>query len=84
MIKKIIIAGVLCLFSNSYFAQKTFKLNFPSKEDTAVSPIVKENIEQYARQINTIIQEEKIKMENEIKKATQEAEQNGLSNQEIA
>ncbi|KUY30936.1 outer membrane beta-barrel protein [Elizabethkingia ursingii] len=84
MIKKIIIAGVLCLFSNSYFAQKTFKLNLPSKEDTSVSPIVKENIEHYARQINTIIQEEKVKMENEIKKVTLEAEKNGLSNQEIA
>lgn len=83
MIKNIIITGALCFLAGSYHAQTTFKLNLPSKEDTTVSPIVKENIEAYARQINTIIQEEKVKMENEIARVTTEAQKEGTSKQDL-
>ena len=68
MIKKIIITGLVCLFSSSTIdAQKTLKFNLPSKKETEVSPVVKEKVEEYAASINTIIQQEKILMEAELK-----------------
>lgn len=67
MIKKIIMTGFLCLFANAAIAQKRLKINFQSKENTEVSPIVKEKVEEYATKINAVIQEEKILMDAEIK-----------------
>jgi len=67
MIKKFIITGTLCLVATSINAQrKSLSLNLQSKEDTTVSPIVKEKVEEYAAKINTIIQEEKKQMESEL------------------
>lgn len=68
MIKKFIITGMLCLVATSINAQrKSLSLNLQSKEDTTVSPIVKEKVEEYAAKINAIIQEEKKQMETELK-----------------
>lgn len=68
MIKKFIITGMLCLVATSMNAQrKTFSLNLQPKEDTTVSPIVKEKVEEYASKINEIIQEEKTQMETELR-----------------
>lgn len=66
MIKKIIVAGALCFVAAQVEAQVNLKINIPQKESTSVSPIVKEKIENYANEINTIIQAEKAKMEGEI------------------
>ncbi|ASK31056.1 hypothetical protein CEY12_13485 [Chryseobacterium sp. T16E-39] len=66
MIKKFILIGFVCLFSASAYAQKTPTFNLPSKEETEVSPMVKEKVEEYATKINTIIQEEKKLMETEL------------------
>ena len=63
-----IITGWVCLFSSSTIdAQRTLKFNLPSKKETEVSPVVKEKVEEYAASINTIIQQEKILMEAELK-----------------
>nr|WP_314493859.1 porin family protein [uncultured Chryseobacterium sp.] len=66
MIKKFIIAGMLCLVATSVNAQKRLKLNLQSKENTEVSPIVKEKVDEYAKKIDAIIQEEKKLMEAEL------------------
>ncbi|AZA55858.1 porin family protein [Chryseobacterium shandongense] len=66
MIKKFIMVGCVCLFSTSFYAQKTLKINLNSKKETEVSPIVKEKVEEYAAKINTIIQEEKKLMEADL------------------
>ena len=55
MINKIIMAGFLCLITSSIFAQKRLKINLQSKENTEVSPIVKEQVEEYATKINVLI-----------------------------
>lgn len=59
-------AGLLCLLTSSVIAQKRFKINLQSKENTEVSPIVKEKVEEYAAKINVLIQEEKKLMEVEL------------------
>ena len=66
MIKKLIVMGMLCSISASLQAQKALNINLSSKKDTEVSPIVKEKVEEYATKINTIIQEEKKLMEDEL------------------
>jgi len=67
MIKKFIITGMLCLVATTVNAQKkALGINLQSKEDTTVSPIVKEKVEEYAAKINAIIQEEKKLMESEL------------------
>ncbi|EJL73675.1 outer membrane beta-barrel protein [Chryseobacterium populi] len=67
MIKKIIMLGLVCLLSASAYSQrKSLGLNLQSKEDTEVSPIVKEKVDEYARKIDAIIQEEKKLMEAEL------------------
>ncbi|ASW75500.1 hypothetical protein IQ37_02980 [Chryseobacterium piperi] len=66
MIKKFIVMGFVCLLSVSAYSQRTLGFNLPSKEDTDVSPIVKEKVEEYATKINGIIQEEKKLMEAEL------------------
>lgn len=58
--------GVLCLFTSFIFAQKRLTINLNSKENTEVSPIVKEKVEEYAAKINLLIQEEKKMMETEL------------------
>ncbi|MCS3530405.1 PorT family protein [Chryseobacterium sp. JUb7] len=66
MIKKIIMMGFVCLVSTSVYAQRKPLLNLQSKEDTEVSPIVKEKVDEYAKKIDAIIQEEKKMMEAEL------------------
>ena len=68
MIKKFIITGLVCLVATLINAQKTLKLNLKSKEETEVSPMVKEKVEEYVLKINTIIQEEKKLMESELQR----------------
>uniref|UniRef100_A0AAU6WRQ3 Uncharacterized protein n=1 Tax=Chryseobacterium endophyticum TaxID=1854762 RepID=A0AAU6WRQ3_9FLAO len=59
MIKKFIMIGFVCLLSTTGFAQKKPVFNLQPKEDTEVSPIVKEKVDEYAKEIDAIIQEEK-------------------------
>lgn len=66
MIKKIIMMGFLCLLAGNAYSQKNLTINLQSKEDTEVSPIVKEKVDEYARKIDAIIQEEKKLMEEEL------------------
>lgn len=66
MIKKMIMMGLLCLLSGTAYSQKNLTLNLQPKEDTEVSPIVKEKVDEYARKIDSIIQEEKKLMEAEL------------------
>lgn len=65
--KKIIVAGILCLMGMASFGQK-FSLDFNqnSYANEPVSPVVKEKIESYALEISKIIIEEKISMNDEI------------------
>ena len=70
MIKKIIISGMLCFFAANMNAQKALSVNLQGKEDTNVSPIVKEKVEEFATKINAIIQDEKALMEAELKTLT--------------
>ncbi len=67
MIRKFIMAGFVCLLTASIYAQKKPVLNLQPKEDTEVSPIVKEKVDDYAKKIDTIIREEKKLMEAELK-----------------
>ena len=66
MIKKFIITGMLCLIANTYNAQRNLKINLNSKQESAVSPMVKEKVEEYADKIDAIIKEEKKLMEAEL------------------
>ncbi len=79
MIKKLIIAGVLCLVSVPLFGQYSLSWNLNSKEDNAVSPIVKEKIDEYARKVNSIIQNQKTIMESELTAARAKADADGTS-----
>ena len=82
MIKKIIVAGALCLIVAKTNAQINLKINIPQKETTSVSPIVKEKIDTYANEINTIIQAEKVKMEVEIEAVNAKVNEGKLSQTE--
>ncbi|MCA6067330.1 PorT family protein [Chryseobacterium sp. RG1] len=66
MIKKMIMMGFVCLVSTSIYAQRKPLVNLQPKVDTEVSPIVKEKVDEYARKIDAIIQEEKKMMEAEL------------------
>jgi hypothetical protein len=67
MIKKFVLMGFVCLLSGTVYSQRNLnKLNLQSKEDTEVSPIVKEKVDEYAKKIDGIIQEEKKLMEAEL------------------
>ncbi len=71
--------AVLCLSLAPMKAQVQFKVNLPQKENTNVSPIFREKIDSYATQINAIIQEQKAKMEIEIKDVNAKLENNSIS-----
>ncbi|WP_228394378.1 hypothetical protein [Chryseobacterium glaciei] len=59
--------GFLCVLSTSAYSQrKSLSVNLQSKNDTEVSPIVKEKVDEYAQKIDAIIQEEKKLMEAEL------------------
>ncbi len=59
--------GLVCLLSGTVYSQKNFnKVNLQPKEDTQVSPIVKEKVDEYAKKIDAIIQEERKLMEAEL------------------
>ena len=65
MIKKLIVAGFLCLSATSLYAQKfTFDLN--DKNNEKISPIVKDRISEFTLVIRQIVQEEKTAMEKKI------------------
>lgn len=61
-----IMMGFVCLVSTSIYAQRKPLVNLQPKVDTEVSPIVKEKVDEYARKIDAIIQEEKKMMEAEL------------------
>ncbi|WP_027375947.1 outer membrane beta-barrel protein [Kaistella palustris] len=65
MINKIIMSGFVCLLCSAISAQN-ININLQSRENTEVSPLVKEKVEEYAAKINVIIQEEKRMMEAEL------------------
>ena len=67
MIKKIIMTGLVCFYTASINGQVNIQLNIPPKKGTEISPVVKEKVEEYATAINSIIQQEKILMEAELK-----------------
>ena len=84
MIKNFIVAGMLCFIANTTFAQnRPLKLEFPSYKDESVSPIVREKIEAYSKQINTIIADEKKSMEAELKQLNEAATANNWSKTEL-
>jgi hypothetical protein len=66
MIKKLIVAGLLCLSAtSSLYAQKfTFDLN--DKNSEKISPIVRDRISEFTMVIRQIVQEEKSAMEKKI------------------
>ena len=65
MIKKLIVAGLLCLSATSLYAQKfTFDLN--DKSNDKISPIVRDQISEFTLVIRQIVQEEKKAMEKKI------------------
>lgn len=65
MIKKLIVAGLVCLSATSLYAQKfTFDLN--DKNDEKISPIVRDRISEFTLVIRQIVQEEKGAMEKKI------------------
>lgn len=67
MISKFIMTGFVCLLSAAVCAQKKPVLNLQPKEESGVSPIVKEKVDDYAKKIDIIIQEEKKMMEAELR-----------------
>lgn len=79
MIKNFIIGGVFCLMTAPLFGQVNMAWNLNSKDDTAVSPIVKEEIEAFAKKVNTIIKEQKSVLEKELADAKAKADANGTS-----
>ncbi len=83
MIKKLTIAAVFALGSALPMSQAQIKIDLPTKKDNSVSPIVREKIENYAREVNRIIQDEKRLMEKDLELAKTEAERKGWSKAEI-
>lgn len=74
---------VMSLFSQSVSAQKPLiQVDINPKDHQPVSPIVKENIEKYAVEINDVIRLEKAKMESEIEKVDFQLTQNKLTKDE--
>ena len=69
MIKKFIVLNMLCLFGMQINAQRiSIDLNNEKVYDEKVSPKVKEEIEVFSTQIKDIVNEEKVKMDEEIEK----------------
>lgn len=67
MIRKFIMMASACLLCSHAYAQSRWSLSLPSsKDNTEVSPIVKEKVDEYAKKIDAIIQEEKKLMEAEL------------------
>lgn len=67
MVKKIIMMAFACILFNNVYAQSKWSFSLPaSKENEKISPIVKEKVDDYAKKIDEIIQEEKKMMEEEL------------------
>jgi len=79
MIKKLILTGMLCLVAMPIFVNAQIKVDISQDNSDEISPIVQEKIENFAKQINTIIQREKSLMEEELKAAKGNADENGYS-----
>ncbi|WP_276682914.1 PorT family protein [Empedobacter brevis] len=78
MIKKLIVAGLVCLSATSLYAQKfTFDLN--DKNDEKISPIVRDRISEFTLVIRQIVQEEKGAMEKKIIAVDQELAEGKLT-----
>lgn len=68
MIKRIIVAGMLCLFATPTFAQNiAIDFNKGGNQDK-VSPKVREKMDEFQLQIREIVNEEKTKLDTEIQK----------------
>ncbi len=78
MIKKLIVAGLLCLSATSLYAQKfTFDLN--DKSDEKVSPIVRDRINEFTLVIRQIVQEEKSALEKKISEVDKDLANNKIT-----
>ena len=74
MIKRIIVAGLLCLFATPLFAQNiTIDFNKGNTSDK-VSPKVREKMDEFQVQIHTIVKEEKEKLDQQIQLINKEEE----------
>lgn len=74
MIKRIIVAGILCFFATSSFAQQ-IAIDFnKNKDQDQVSPKVREKMDEFQLKIKDIVNEEKSKLDTEIAKIDQDLE----------
>jgi len=71
MIKKLIVAGLLCLSATSTYAQK-FSFDLNEKNNDKISPIVRDRISEFTLVIRQIVQEEKSSMEKKIAEVDKE------------
>ena len=65
MIKKLIVAGLVCLSATTIYAQK-FIFDLNEKNDEKISPIVRDRISEFTLVIRQIVQEEKSAIEKKI------------------
>ena len=67
MIKNFIMMAFACLLCGNAYSQSNWSFSLPSSKDNEkVSPVVKEKVDEYAKEIDDIIQEEKKLMEDEL------------------
>ena len=79
MIKNIFIAGLMCLFSTSVFAQQ-IAIDFnKNKDQDQVSPKVREKMDEFQIQIKSIVNEEKLKLDQGIQKIDQDLAEGKIS-----
>lgn len=71
MIKKLIVAGLLCLSATAIHAQK-FSFDLNEKNNEKISPIVRDRINEFTLLIRQIVREEKSSMEKKITEVDKE------------
>lgn len=82
MIKRIIVAGMLCLFATPSFAQNiAIDFNKGGNQDK-VSPKVREKMDEFQIQIREIVNQEKANLDAEIQKVDKELAENKITKEE--
>ena len=82
MIKRIIVAGMLCLFATPIFAQQ-IAIDFnKNKDQDQVSPKVREKMDEFQLKIKDIVNEEKGKLDAEISKIDKDLEAKLITREE--
>lgn len=67
MIKNFIMMVFACLLYSNAYSQSNWSFSLPSSKDNEkVSPVVREKVDEYAKKIDAVIQEEKKLMEEEL------------------